>query len=173
MLLVIRGARLFDGLAARPGRPSVFVEDGRIMDVDLTGAEPPTHATVVDLGDVTLLPGLVDAHVHLCFDPATDPVQQMLNGDDATVLDRMRRNARRALRAGITTVRDLGDRDYLALSLRDCDPAGPEPLPGSSPPDRQSPRPEGTAAGSLAGRPTGSRASPARSPSGPNSGSTS
>jgi imidazolonepropionase-like amidohydrolase len=129
VLLVIRGARLFDGLAARPGRPSVFVEDGRIMDVDLTGAEPPTHATVVDLGDVTLLPGLVDAHVHLCFDPATDPVQQMLNGDDATVLDRMRRNARRALRAGITTVRDLGDRDYLALSLRDCDPAGPEPLP--------------------------------------------
>jgi imidazolonepropionase-like amidohydrolase len=61
--------------------------------------------------------------------PATDPVQQMLNEDDATVLDRMRRNARRALRAGITTVRDLGDRDYLALSLRDCDPAGPEPLP--------------------------------------------
>ncbi len=104
--------------------------------------------------------------------PATDPVQQMLNGDDATVLDRMRRNARRALRAGITTVRDLGDRDYLALSLRDCDPAVRSHCPRSSPPDRQSPRPEGTA-GSLAGRPTGSRASPARSPSGPNSGSTS
>lgn len=128
-MLVIRGARLFDGLAARPGRPTVFVEDGRISDVDLTGAQPPIHATVVDLGGVTLVPGMVDAHVHLCFDPDTDPVQQMLNGDDATVLDRMRRNARRALRAGITTVRDLGDRGYLAVSLRDLGPAGAEPLP--------------------------------------------
>ncbi|PZS27877.1 MAG: amidohydrolase [Pseudonocardiales bacterium] len=128
-MLVIRGARLFDGLAARPGHPSVFVEDGRIIAVDLAGAEPPTDATVVDLGEVTLLPGLVDAHVHLCFDPATDPVRQMLAEDDATVLERMRRNARRALRAGITTVRDLGDRGYLALSLRDDGPADTEPLP--------------------------------------------
>jgi imidazolonepropionase-like amidohydrolase len=114
----IRGARLFDGLAARPGRPTVLVEDGRIVDVDLTGAAPPPHAEVVDLGDVTLLPGLVDPHQHLAFDPAGDPVR-LRDADDATLLARMHRHARSALLAGITTVRDLGDRGYLGVALRE------------------------------------------------------
>jgi imidazolonepropionase-like amidohydrolase len=84
---------------------------------------------VLDLGDVTLLPGLVDAHVHLAFDPDSPTKhQELVDEDDATVLARMRRHAVQHLRAGVTTVRDLGDRDYLALALRD-EHAGPEAGP--------------------------------------------
>ncbi|GGM79163.1 hypothetical protein GCM10012275_57210 [Longimycelium tulufanense] len=114
----LRAARLFDGVTLRPGRPLVVIRAGRIVDVDLSGIRPSADLHVVDLGDVTLLPGLVDSHVHLAFDPHGHPFEQLRQEDDATVLDRMRTHARQALRAGITTVRDLGDRNYLGLSLR-------------------------------------------------------
>jgi len=84
---------------------------------------------VVDLGDVTLLPGLIDAHVHLGFDASTSPVARMRSDSDATLLLRMRLAAQRALEAGITTVRDLGDRNYLGVTLRDWFRAGAEPGP--------------------------------------------
>ncbi|MET8678321.1 amidohydrolase family protein [Streptomyces sp. NPDC004647] len=117
--LAIRATRLFDGNSAHTGPVMVLVDDGRITAVDFTGADPPEGVALTDLGDATLLPGLVDAHSHLVFDPDGAAEQQMLHDDDATVLARMRRHAARALRAGITTMRDLGDRGYLALRLRE------------------------------------------------------
>ena len=134
--LAVRATRLFDGYARRTGPVMVLVEDGRITDVDFTGAGPPDGVALTDLGDATLLPGLIDAHTHLAFDPHGRTEQQMLHDDDATVLARMRGHAVRALRAGITTVRDLGDRGYLALRLRE-QPAdgGPGPhVVASGPP---------------------------------------
>jgi len=75
---------------------------------------------VLDLGhDVCLLPGLIDAHVHLAFDASADVVGGLAAVDDARLLDQMAWAAQQALRAGITTVRDLGDRSFLALRLRD------------------------------------------------------
>src|SRR5690349_4835649 len=113
----ILAARLFDGVDTVPiDRPVVLVEAGRIAGI---GTEVPAGAEVVDLGEVTLLPGLVDAHIHLCLDAGTDPVGRLGVVDDAELLDGMRAAARRALHGGVTTVRDLGDRGYLALGLRD------------------------------------------------------
>jgi imidazolonepropionase-like amidohydrolase len=129
-LLAIRAARAFDGVSAQLiEQPLVQVEDGRIVAVDSGGIEPPAGAEVVDLGDTTLLPGLIDAHVHLGFDASRDPVARMLADSDATLLLRMRLAARRALAAGITTVRDLGDRSYLGLTLRDWFRTDGEPGP--------------------------------------------
>ena len=120
--MLLRADRLFDGWT-----PEVFhdwvveVEDGRILDVG-----PRSRAVsgsgaddVVDLGDVTLLPGLIDAHQHLVFDASDDPVAHLQAEDDVAVLQRMRGAALRALSVGITTIRDLGDRNYLSLTLRD------------------------------------------------------
>jgi imidazolonepropionase-like amidohydrolase len=118
-LLAVRASRLFDGYRGF-GPSTVLVGGGKIVEVDTTGAAPPGHAEVLDLGnDVCLLPGLIDAHVHLAFDASTDVVGRLAAIDDGQLLAQMARAAHQTLRAGITTVRDLGDRGFLALRLRE------------------------------------------------------
>jgi imidazolonepropionase-like amidohydrolase len=123
----VRAARLFDGTGATTvPDPLVVIEDGRIASVEFgPRAVAPPGAETVDLPDATLLPGLVDAHVHLAFDGGPDSVGALAGRDDDAVLDAMAVAAAAQLAAGVTTVRDLGDRDYLALRLRER----PGPLP--------------------------------------------
>jgi imidazolonepropionase-like amidohydrolase len=118
-MLAIRSARLFDGVADQlHARPLVLVDEGRISDVDTTGADPPEGAELVDLGEATLLPGLIDSHTHLVLDASSDPVGHLAGVDDDPLLEHCRATARAALTAGITTVRDLGDRRFVTLRLR-------------------------------------------------------
>ncbi|MDP8937214.1 MAG: amidohydrolase family protein, partial [Actinomycetota bacterium] len=134
--LALRAARLFDGLGS-VDQPTVLIDDGRVLAVDGGRVEPPPDADVVDFGDATLLPGLIDTHVHLGFDGTAETVGRLKADDDGRLLLRMRLAAQRSLAAGVTTVRDLGDRGYLALALRDWfaqgDEVGPEIL-ASGPP---------------------------------------
>jgi imidazolonepropionase-like amidohydrolase len=123
--LAIRAARGFDGANVLEN-VLLLVQDGRIVGVESGHCEPPADTPLLDLGDLTVLPGLIDAHVHVGFDAGADPVKQMRADSDATLLLRMRIAARRALVAGITTVRDLGDRNYLGLALRDWFHTGAE-----------------------------------------------
>ncbi|MFZ2034281.1 MAG: amidohydrolase family protein [Candidatus Dormiibacterota bacterium] len=122
--LAIRAKRIFDG-ERMLGAGMVLVEHGRISAVDVSGATPPAHAQLIDCGDnATLLPGLIDCHVHLGLDATPNALAYLVTSDDATVMEQMRRAAATALRAGITTMRDLGDRSYLTLQLRDRHPDG-------------------------------------------------
>ncbi|MEV1023295.1 amidohydrolase family protein [Streptomyces sp. NPDC050264] len=77
----------------------------------------------------TLLPGLIDAHVHLCFDGGTDPVATLQQQDDEALFTAMKARARQLLSAGVTTVRDLGDRGGLAVRLAASVTAGEDPGP--------------------------------------------
>lgn len=131
--LAIHAGLMFDGTNLS-GPTTVLVEDGRITGVDTTGALPPDRGDLIDLGaDTFLMPGLVDPHVHLGFDAGPDPVTAFTDADDAELLARMRTAADRALQAGITTVRDLGDRGYLALRLNAEFGGGPEILAAGPP----------------------------------------
>ncbi|MFJ9174425.1 amidohydrolase family protein [Streptomyces sp. NPDC102360] len=65
----------------------------------------------------TVLPGLIDAHVHLCFDAGPDPVTTLQEQDDEVLFAAMAGRARQLLGVGVTTARDLGDRGGLAVRL--------------------------------------------------------
>lgn len=117
-LTVVRAARLFDGVSDDLlVDPVVVLDGGRIVAVE-TSRRSLQGAHVVDLPGSTLLPGLVDAHVHLAFDASSEPVAALAARDDEAAVAAMRAAARTALSGGVTTVRDLGDRGYLALGLR-------------------------------------------------------
>lgn len=75
-------------------------------------------------GDATILPGLIDAHVHLAFDGGREPVARMLAENDAMQVALMLASARQLLSVGVTTARDLGSRDYLNVDVRDAIAAG-------------------------------------------------
>jgi imidazolonepropionase-like amidohydrolase len=117
-LTALRAAWLFDGTgSALIPDPLVVIDGGTIVAVD-SGAAAPDGAEVIDLGGAALLPGLVDTHVHLAFDASADPVGALAGRSEDEARDAMIRAGQAALRGGVTTVRDLGDRDYLSLGLR-------------------------------------------------------
>ncbi|TQM62936.1 amidohydrolase family protein [Humibacillus xanthopallidus] len=114
----LRASQAFDGERFIGPVDVVLDHEGRIAEVS-PWREHGSAVDLEDLGDVTILPGLVDAHQHLSWDCSPDPLGWHASNDDATLLDTARANARRALTAGITTVRDLGSRGSVALGLRD------------------------------------------------------
>jgi imidazolonepropionase-like amidohydrolase len=118
-MMLLTARRLFTGATDDVVHDHVLeIDDGRIVDIRPRMAIR-ARADVVDLGDVTLLPGLIDVHQHLAFDASTDPVARLEADDDATLLLRMHAAAKRALAVGMTTIRVLGERNYLSLTLRD------------------------------------------------------
>lgn len=109
--LVIRDARLYDGTGGPPVDDAVLVaEDGRVTYAGpARGAPPdPAGAAEIDGGGRALIPGLIDAHVHLCFDGIANFAAEAAETTEARAALKAARNARRALEAGITSVRDLG-----------------------------------------------------------------
>ena len=113
---VLRAARMLDVVSGRMVSPAaVTVQDGRIVAV---GGAAPSGARTVDLGDVTLLPGLIDLHTHLTGDLSTpDWVAEPVRGTPASWALRGAQNARITLRAGFTTVRDLGAGGFSDVAL--------------------------------------------------------
>src|ERR1700692_2457928 len=117
-LTALRAAWLFDGTSSALIRdPVVVIEDSTIVSVG-SGGRAPEQGTVIDLPGATLLPGLVDTHVHLAFDASADPVGNLARRRDDEVAAAMADAGRAALRGGVTTIRDLGDHCYLSLGLR-------------------------------------------------------
>jgi imidazolonepropionase-like amidohydrolase len=135
-LTALRAARLFDGTGAGMLLDPTVVLDGATIVSVGSGTPVPDGAVVVDLAEATLLPGLVDGHVHLCFDSSFDPVASLADRDDTEAFEAMVAAARAAARGGVTTVRDLGDRRYLSLGVKRAaatDPTLPDVLAAGPP----------------------------------------
>jgi imidazolonepropionase-like amidohydrolase len=125
---ILTGALLLDGTGtpAVAGR-AVVVEEGRIAAV-VDAAEAPA-GTTLRLAGLTLLPGLINAHVHLCFGGEADPALAMLRDPLGMTVVKAVLRARQTVEAGVTTVRDLGGRDYAELAVRDAIRTGLVPGP--------------------------------------------
>ncbi len=127
--MILRGATLIDGTGAPPVRDrAVIVEDGRIVGVTGDGA-PRGGGPVVDLGGLTLMPGLINCHVHLCMAGDADPARTLADESYAATVVSAVVRARRTVEAGVTTVRDLGGREYAEIAVRDGARAGVIPGP--------------------------------------------
>nr|BFE78163.1 hypothetical protein GCM10020093_007640 [Planobispora longispora] len=106
--LAIRVARVFDGERLLDGITVVLVEDGRIAGV-APGPAAPDGWPTRDLPDGTLLPGLIDAHVHLCADSGPGALDRLTGYTREQLEDTIEASLEAHLAAGVTTVRDLGD----------------------------------------------------------------
>jgi imidazolonepropionase-like amidohydrolase len=115
--LVLSGARIIDGTGAEPVRGrSVVVENGVITAVVEDARAPRGNG--VDLAGHTLLPGLINCHVHLCLGAEADPVRPLREELLGLTAIKALLRARETARAGVTTVRDLGGREYVEIAVR-------------------------------------------------------
>ncbi len=123
--LLVTADRLFDGTGtAALMRPVLRIDGGRIVSVE-RNLLPPAACSGErrDFPGCTVLPGLIDTHVHLVFCAAEtneEIIAQVGREDDEALLRRTLANARAALRAGLTTVRDCGGRGRIVQMARDC-----------------------------------------------------
>ena len=124
--LVVRCELLYDGTTAPPRRNvTLVVVDGTIAGVsDENGAPPGAPDGVRELRCAALIPGLINAHVHLEMsgEAQTTSVFVLTTPTQRTLVSA--ENARKALRAGVTTVRDLGATESVAIDVRDAIAAG-------------------------------------------------
>lgn len=116
-------------LTGRPGESfapgEVLIDGTQIAHVGPRGSAQEVPGTeVVELPGCTLLPGMIDSHVHIGFDRAVDPGTRRSAESDAHLLLRMAENCRKLLSAGVTSARDLGGRGFLEVELRDAIEAG-------------------------------------------------
>ena len=130
--IVLKAAHLFDSVSGNLTDGAVVVVQGNKIQAVGAAVPLPADAQVIDLGDATLLPGFIDAHVHLSQESGPNwyldfyhdvmrfPGEQALYGAHYAKL---------TLEAGFTTVRDVGSEDYLALGLRNAIAAGVIPGP--------------------------------------------
>jgi imidazolonepropionase-like amidohydrolase len=121
--IVIKAARMFDGVGDRVVSPGLVVVLGEKIRGVGTSAEIPAGAEVIDLGDATILPGFMDAHTHLTMQYDTDYRKQQIDGLQKTVAEQALDasvNARVTLMAGFTTVRDVGAADFIDIGLRNA-----------------------------------------------------
>jgi imidazolonepropionase-like amidohydrolase len=135
--IVISADRLWDGTGtAARSRAVVQITGDRIAAI----GEPPAPAQAEHFAGCTILPGIIDTHVHLVMSAqATNEaiISQVTRETDSELLDRALANARAALHAGITTARDCGGRGTVIQQARDriCQGAadGPDVLACGAP----------------------------------------
>jgi imidazolonepropionase-like amidohydrolase len=124
---VLKAARMYDGKSDHVVSPGlVVVANDKIIALGRTAAIP-AGAETIDLGDATLLPGLMDAHTHIA-----DPFERDYRNQELSLLKKpvaertldALENMRKTIMAGVTTIRDLGSEDFIDVGLRNASANG-------------------------------------------------
>jgi imidazolonepropionase-like amidohydrolase len=131
VVTVIHAGKLLDKPGSPPRGPStVIIRNGKIAEILSGHQQGPAGATLIDLKDKFVLPGLIDSHVHLDSDAGGNAALiEAVTDSPARAAYRAAGNAKKTLMAGFTTVRNLGDGSGATLALRDAVAAGELPGP--------------------------------------------
>ncbi len=125
--VVIKAAHLFDSVSGKLIDHGAVVVVGNKIQAVGADVTVPAGAEVIDLGDATLLPGFIDAHVHMSGESSDNWYKDFYQGVMRFTAEQAlyaARNARVTLEAGFTSVRDVGSTDYISASLRNAINAG-------------------------------------------------
>lgn len=117
--------RLFDGTGAEPIQDAfVRIEDGTIKDVGRREELGSAGANARDMGDATILPGLINMHTHLTLSGSRQCLQDALFDSYETKLMRAVEHARQAITSGVTTIRDCGTLNSIVFAIREASTRG-------------------------------------------------
>lgn len=119
--VALRAARMLDVIGGKLINDAVVIVNGDKIEAAGSRLTIPKGARLIDLGDATLLPGLIDAHTHITYHFDERGMFGVTNDASAAIaLERSKEDARRTLLAGYTTIRNLGASGGVDLQLRDA-----------------------------------------------------
>ncbi len=132
--VIVHAGRLITDASTRPLGPStIVVVDGRVQSISEGHTPAPAGARLVDLTGKTVLPGLIDTHVHLSGEPGEPFWRDAVDPDEWAMILGVK-NARLTALAGFTTVRDVGSPQLVGFTLRRATSEGLIEGRASSPP---------------------------------------
>ena len=114
----IRATHAYDGRSFRDLGATVLVEGGLILGIEPYGHQVPDDCPVISY-EGTLLPGLIEMHTHLVTDSGVSALDRVAGYSEEEIEQVITRALRDQLAAGVTTVRDLGDRGFAVVQRRD------------------------------------------------------
>jgi len=130
--LIIKADRIIDGLGKKPiEKAAVLVENGRIKAVDTQAklSAASEGAEVINAAGGSIVPGFIEAHSHMHCASGADAYDVLMSDDHDTLIMRSAKAVRAALLSGVTTMRDLGSKNEVALPIKRAVQKGVMPGP--------------------------------------------
>lgn len=130
MTIAIQHIRVIDGIGGVGERATLLIRGSKITAIGPSReVRIPSGCTSIDGRGLTVMPGLIDCHVHLCLGAEPDVVSAVESEPAAYTLLKSARHAQATIEAGFTTVRDVGSRDHSIFALKRAIEAGLMPGP--------------------------------------------
>ena len=129
--LLLKNGHLIKGTGEEPlCNTDLLIEEGIIKEIKPTGLIPFNQYHTVDIANMTVMPGLINCHVHVTLEPVGDPFSLLNNENRTKAALRAAVNVKKHLQSGVTYLRDMGGYDNIDLEVKSCVEEGFIPGPG-------------------------------------------